>query len=214
MAITVVKTWANGEILTHTDLNAEFDNIYDNALNAASQSDVNTMTSTTTGLTPNHNKIVLGTAQTTTSGTAITFSSIPAGVRRINVMFSGVSTSGTSNVMIQIGDSGGVEATGYLGAADTITTATPATANFTTGYGVTATTVAGMIIHGIATLTLMSSSAFTWACSSQVGHSNAATFSMGAGVKSLTAELDRVVITTVGGADTFDAGSINISYER
>jgi hypothetical protein len=116
--------------------------------------------------------------------------------------------------MIQIGDAGGVEATTYLGSADTITTATPATANFTTGFGVTATTVAGMIIHGHATLVLMNASTNTWSCVSLVGHSNAATFSMGAGVKATSAELDRVVITTVGGADTFDAGAINISYER
>src|SRR6187549_526168 len=207
MSITVVKTWVDEEILTHIDLNAEFTNIYTNAINAATAGEVATMTSTTTGLTPNSQKIVLSTAQASTSGTAITFSSIPDGVRRINVHFSGVSTSGTSNVMIQLGDAGGVEATGYLGAADTITTATPATANFTTGFGVTATTVAGMILHGHATLVLMNSSANTWCCVSLMGHSNAATFSMGAGVKSTSAELDRVVITTVGGADTFDAGS-------
>ena len=33
------------------------------------------------------------------------------------------------------------------------------------------------------------------------------------GVKSTSAVLDRVRITTVGGTDTFDAGEINISYE-
>jgi hypothetical protein len=37
---------------------------------------------------------------------------------------------------------------------------------------------------------------------------------MGAGVKATTAEVDRVTITTVGGAETFDAGTINITYER
>lgn len=214
MAISVVKTWVSGEILTHTDLNAEFDNIYDNALNAATQNEVNSMTSTTTALTPNHNKIVLGTSQASTSGTAITFSSIPTGVRRIHVMFSGVSTSGTSDLIIQVGDSGGVENSGYLGSVCTTTTATPAIDNPTAGFGITATTIAGMILHGTATLTLMNSSAFTWACTSIMGHSNAATHSTGAGVKSLTAELDRVVITTVGGSETFDAGAINILYER
>jgi len=60
----------------------------------------------------------------------------------------------------------------------------------------------------------MDAAAFTWACTSLVGHSNAATFSMGAGVKSTTAEVDRITITTVGGAETFDAGTINITYER
>ena len=31
MAIARVKTWSNNEILTHTDLNGEFDNILNNA---------------------------------------------------------------------------------------------------------------------------------------------------------------------------------------
>jgi len=34
-----------------------------------------------------------------------------------------------------------------------------------------------------------------------------------AGRKTLSAELDRVRITTIGGTDTFDSGTINISYE-
>lgn len=129
-------------------------------------------------------------------------------------MFSGVSTSGTSDLIVQAGDAGGVENSGYLGSVCTITTATPAIDNPTSGFGLTSTTIVGMILHGAATLTLMNSSTNTWAYTSLVGHSNAATHSTGAGVKSTSAELDRVVITTVGGADTFDAGSINISYER
>lgn len=213
MSVVRIKTWTS-EVLTASDLNTEFDNLATNIPAIASQSTVNTMTSTTEVMSPSHNKIVLSTAQASTSGTAITFSSIPAGVRRITIMLSGVSTSGTSNIMVQIGDAGGVEATGYLGAATTIASATPASANFTTGFGVQATTAAGTISHGSIVLDLMNASAFTWAARAIVGHSNATNISMGAGVKSLSAELDRVVITTVGGADTFDAGSINISYER
>lgn len=142
MSITATKTWVDEEVLTHTDLNARFANIETVALDAASQNEVNLMAETTAGLTPNHNLIVLSTQQTTTSGTAITFSSIPAGVRKIHVMFSGVSTSGTSDLLIQIGDSGGVENTGYLGSVCTTTTATPAIDNPTAGFGITATTIA------------------------------------------------------------------------
>lgn len=213
MSIARIKTWG-AEVLQPADLNAEFDNVTDNLLPAAIQAEVNTMTSTVTCLTPSHNKIVLGTQVASTSGASVTFSSIPSGVRRITIMLSGVSTSGTSNVMVQVGDSGGLETSGYLGAATTIASATPATANFTTGFGVQATTAAGTISHGSIVLDLMNASAFTWACHSIVGHSNATNISMGAGVKSLTAELTQLAITTVGGSDTFDAGEINISYER
>jgi hypothetical protein len=214
MTIAATKTWIDAEILTHTDLNARFANIESLAIQAASQSEVNEMTLTSVGLTPFSNKIVLGTQVASTSGTAITFSGIPVGVRKIHIMFSSVSTSGTSDLMVQIGDTGGVETSSYLGAATTITSATPETVNFTTGFGVTATTLAAGSLHGVVTLTLMNSATFTWAATSIMGHSNATTISMGAGAKSLSAELDRVVITTVGGADTFDAGAINISYER
>ena len=62
-------------------------------------------------------KIVSGTSVASTSGTSIDFTSIPSWVKRITVMFDGVSTNGTSNLQVQIGDSGGIENTGYTAAA-------------------------------------------------------------------------------------------------
>ena len=214
MSVTATKSWVSNEVLTSTDLNARFANIEGQVLPAAAQSDVNTMTSTSMALTPNHNTIVLGTQVASTSGTTIDFTGIPSGVRRITIMFSGVSTSGTNPITVLLGDAGGMETTGYLGSATTITGATPATANFTLSFGVTNTTLAAMLVHGAATLTLMNASTNTWAFTSVVGHSNAGTISIGAGVKSTSAELNQVRISTVGGTDTFDAGAINISYER
>lgn len=214
MAITATKTWVDEEILTHTDLNARFVNIEDNVLDAASQSEVNAMTATNAGLTPNSNLIVLGTPQTTTSGTTVDFTGIPSGVRRITIMFVGVSTSGTSNIMIQLGDSGGIETSGYLGATTTVASATPSSATITAGLPVTNAIATASTLHGSVTVSLMNSSAFTWVSSGVTALSNAATTHIAAGSKSLSAELTQVRITTVGGSDTFDAGSINISYER
>ncbi|MCE6993049.1 hypothetical protein, partial [Dyadobacter sp. CY323] len=56
-----------------------------------------------------------GTAVAATSGTSIPFNSIPAGIKRITINLADLSTSGSSLVMIQIGDSGGIETTGYKG---------------------------------------------------------------------------------------------------
>jgi len=53
--------------------------------------------------------IVSGTAVASTSGTSIDFTSIPSWVKRVTVMFAGVSTNGTGSYLIQIGDSGGIE---------------------------------------------------------------------------------------------------------
>ena len=80
---------------------------------AIAGSNTQTLVAVTGTLAP----IVSGTAVASTSGTSIDFTSIPSWVKRITVMFSGVSVSGTSNMQIQLGDSGGVENTGYLGVA-------------------------------------------------------------------------------------------------
>jgi len=214
MSISRIKTWVDDEILTATDLNAEIQQISDNALATATQAEVNAMTSTTVGLTPNLNKLILATQQASTSGATIDFSSIPAGTRRITIHWVGVSTSGTSNIVVQIGDSGGVETSGYLGSCTSIAGATPATANFTASWGITNGHAAADILHGQTILTLENASAFTWTCSSITSLSNATTVNIGSGSKSLSAELTSVRLTTAGGAETFDAGVVNITYER
>jgi hypothetical protein len=45
----------------------------------------------------------------TTSGSLIDFTAIPSWVKRITVAMNQVSTNGTSAVIIQLGDSGGIE---------------------------------------------------------------------------------------------------------
>ena len=59
-----------------------------------------------------------GTALTAVTNftTSADFTSIPSWVRRITLIFSDISLSGSDNLLIQIGDSGGLETTGYLGA--------------------------------------------------------------------------------------------------
>jgi hypothetical protein len=153
-----------------------------------------------------------GTA-TAVSGTSVDFTSIPSWVKRITLSFSGVSTSGTSNPLIQIGDSGGVEATGYLGAGTAGgNAASPTVTNYTTGFGLPGSS-ASNVLHGAVVLTLIDASAFTWAASGTLSLSNAATYFMTSGSKSLSAALDRIRLTTVGGTDTFDAGTVNVLYE-
>lgn len=173
---------------------------------AATQAEANTMTSTNTLLTPNINKIVLGTTQASTSSSSINFTSIPAGVRRITVCFVGVSTNGTADLFVQIGDAGGLETTGYLGSYGVA----GGSANATTGFGIYIANAA-YVIHGTLTLTLVDSTTFTWVAAGSQGSSDSASVAHTTGSKSLSAELDRLSIVTT---DTFDLGSINISYER
>ena len=158
--------------------------------------------------------ITSGTAVASTSGTSIDFTGIPSWVKRITVMFSGVSTNGTSIPLLQIGDSGGVEISGYLGAGSSVFAASACTAVLqTTGFGIGGGTAATVIFHGSIQITLLDATANTWCANGVLARSDtAATFNC-SGAKSLSATLDRVRITTVGGTDTFDAGSVNIMYE-
>ena len=74
------------------------------------------------------------TAQASTSGTSIDFTGIPSGVKRITVMFQGVSTNGSSNVQVQLG-AGSITSSGYLHAFAN-TSASVSSSNFTTGFGI------------------------------------------------------------------------------
>lgn len=154
--------------------------------------------------------IVNGTAQASTSGTSITFTGIPSWVKRITVMFNGVSTTGVSPYIIQIG-SGSVTTTGYTSFGINGNTASLAGASFTTGMAVINVAIAASAYSGIATISNISGN--TWAYSAQLGTTSSAWGSGAGSSPALSGALDRVVITTVGGTDTFDAGTINIQYE-
>ena len=153
----------------------------------------------------------LGTPVASTAGTSIDFTSIPSGTKRITINFAGVSLSGTAQPLIQIGDSGGVETSGYLGASTSLAAAA-VSQSYTAGFGIFAA-AATNIFHGTLTLTLLDSSANTWCAAGVFSTSNVAATYTSAGSKSLSATLDRVRITSSNGTDTFDAGYINITYE-
>lgn len=156
----------------------------------------------------------LAAKQASTSGTAINFTSIPSGTRRITIEFVGVSTNGTSNWAIQIGSaSGSYETSGYLGASSALVdTASVAVSNHTNSFGLRVAS-ASAVVHGSVVLNLVDPTTFTWVASGTLSFSDSAVMIITAGSKSLAAELDRLRITTSGGTDTFDAGSFNISYE-
>jgi hypothetical protein len=155
--------------------------------------------------------IVSGTAVASTSGTSIDFTGIPSWVKRVTVMFNGVSTSGTSSLRIQIG-SGSIDSTGYSSSYGNIGAASVSGGiNSTSGWEFL-TIGASSTNSGIATICLLGSNIWTFSLlMSAVTSTNTL---LAAGVKTaLSGTLDRVRITTVNGTDTFDAGSINIMYE-
>ena len=153
-------------------------------------------------------KIVQGTAQASTSGTSIDFTGIPSWVKRVTVMFNGVSLSGTSNLLVQIG-AGSVTSSGYASTYSAGSGSTISSANSTAGF-IMLSGLAAAIASGVMTIQNINSN--TWVSGHTI-KSNTTNTSFGGGDVALGGTLDRVRITTVNGTDTFDAGSINILYE-
>jgi hypothetical protein len=155
-------------------------------------------------------KIVAGTAVATTSGTSIDFTGIPSWVKRVTVMMNGVSTNGTSGMLLQIG-AGSVTTTGYSSIVGTVlTSGACGTGTSTSAFYLSTQISAATTLIGSVIISLLGSN--TWVCQG-TAYSRTDTASYSSGSIALGGTLDRVRITTVGGTDTFDAGSINILYE-
>ena len=192
------------------------------AANIVQLSDSTSSTSTTLAATANAVKtaydratnglVTAGTVQNSTSGTSIDFTGLPAGVKRVTVIFNGVSTTGTSDILVQLGVNTTPTTSGYAGGQSI----------FSWASGVVSTTsTAGIpIYNNLATyafygqMVLLNITGNTWVASGTVTTStglNACVMSGGA--IALGGSLGMVRITTASGTPTFDAGSINIFYE-
>lgn len=161
------------------------------------------------------NRMQLFAAKATTSGTSVDFSpadgtGIPSWAKRITVSLSGVSGSGTSPRLIQIGTASGLETASYSGGVFSSGTGS-GNSNFTTGFTLEATTAAASIIHGSVVLTKVSDN--LWVESGTISKSDTSLVSGSGGSKLLAGVLDRMRLATVNGTDTFDAGSVSILVE-
>jgi hypothetical protein len=155
------------------------------------------------------------TPQASTSGTSIDFTGIPSSATALRVTFDDVSTNGTSPYLIQLGDSGGIETSGYSGYAVTTANAAASAGNGVgNGHVIGNTITASNIQCGLAEFQLSNLSNNQWTSTSVLTEDASTGFSaQGASTKSLTATLDRVRITTSNGSDAFDAGELNVCYQ-
>ena len=178
----------------------------------ATDAEASTGTDTTRYITPkqladNSGQTEQSAVQSTTSGAFVDFTGIPSGVKRVTVHLKGVSTNSTGVILIQIGDSGGIETTGYDATASTLSAASTAATAYTTGFGIFSASSAAVEAEGIVTLTLSDG---TWFAESAVKVNGSPTHGVGSGNKTLSSELTQVRISGNGG--TFDNGSAQISW--
>ena len=159
----------------------------------------------------------LSATAVTASGTSVDFTGIPSWVKRITASIAGISTSGSSPVILRLG-AGGVATTGYSGAS------LIARGDGTSGgsANTSATATGGLVIHGVPTAASSISGNATFVLNGSnrwtgnfVGGDNSGSFPVlvsGTNI-TLAGTLDQVRLTTISGTDTFDAGAINLIYE-
>ena len=165
------------------------------------------LTGNVTGSLTAGGSLTLATAQTA-SGTSVDFTGIPSWAKRITVMLNGVSLTGGNDILVQLGDSGGIENTGYNSWSTQISTTPVTSAVVSTAGFIIYTSANTQGVSGAMSINLLSGNtwcAFGSCSSSDRGYSFA-------GGKTLSSTLDTIRITR-SGTDTFDAGTINISFE-
>jgi len=157
----------------------------------------------------NDSKITLRTVQTTTSGTVKDFTAIPAGVKRIDVIFDNVSLDGTNDLKVLLGDSGGFETTGYISTSMFFESAVAGAPSAATNSFIIRRQGAGNDLSGIMTLERVDD-AHAWVASYTLIASNTAIVA-GGGSKTLSSELTQIRVDANG--DNFDVGKLNIQYQ-
>jgi len=150
----------------------------------------------------------LAAQSATGAETLFDFTGIPENVKRITVSFAALSTNGTSNIIIQIGDSGGIENTGYAGglALDGVSS------SITAAFGAVRAPSASSNYNGSIILTRYNATSFYWIATGAMA-GNTGEITTAAGSKLLSAALDRLRVTTAAGVNTFDAGGVSVMYE-
>ncbi len=157
-------------------------------------------------------RFTLTASVASTSGTVIDFTNIPNWVKRITLNFQSVSTNGTSPIGIRLGTASAFATSGYEAVTTFVSAAanTSGGASWTSAFGVSISPTGANAFSGTATFELLASNIWTFKISANTGTGSSL---QGGGFISLVDTLTRLRLTTTGGTDVFDAGSISVSYE-
>jgi len=153
--------------------------------------------------------LTYATAQTTTSGSAARTFTAPFTPKRATIILDGVQLSSSAVLRVRLGDSGGVETTGYIANSTTVATSGVITnTTNTTAFVVDATTT-GFQTSGNLILTNVTGN--KWILSGAVGHSGTTTPIVAAGSKTLSDPLTTIELTPSTG--NWAGGQINVLWE-
>ena len=152
--------------------------------------------------------ITYSTAQATTSGTAVDFTDVPSGVKKITLMFDQVSTSGADRIVVLLSTGGVLKQTGYDSASMRIQDGT-APGAFTSTTNFTAIASDNTIRVWKAMYVLTNISGNKWLFSGTGSDDTRAVVSNG--VVDLGGAIDNIRIAT--DTNVFDGGQVNVMYE-
>ena len=119
-----------------------------------------------------------------------------------------MSCTTVNDVLVQLGDAGGVETTGYLSTTAMTGSGGNNSTNSTTGFNIRVSAIANAIIG---TMVLIRTSGNTW-IGSHSARAVAAFGITGGGNKTTSAEVTTLRVAC-SGASTFDAGAVNVVME-
>lgn len=153
----------------------------------------------------------LATPINSTSGTSISFTGIPAGVKHFIVNFSNVSGNGSGVLRIQLGTSGGLYGSVAASVGGDITSGGNSLAQATGFFNLSQSTIAATFVDGSIIFTMLNSSTNLWCSNGNLSKTETVGLYLSAGSQALPGVLTQLQITFSDGSN-FDSGSINIAY--
>jgi len=149
-------------------------------------------------------------SQATTSGSTVTLSGIPSGTKLIILSLAGVSVSASgAEISFRLGDSGGIETTGYISNSHSSYNAITPTDFHETDRNILFKTNLSYNWYGTITMTLTDGTS-EWVSSGVLSNSNAVPFLITCqGYKATSSELTQIQFLTTTGS--FDNGSIVVT---
>ena len=213
-AVTLAKMAAgtDGQIIT-----------YDASGNPAAVgpgTDGQVLTSTGAGSPPAFEAVsagfTAGAVTATTSGSNIDFTSIPSSATIIHLILDNVGTNGDDQLMFQIGDSGGIETSSYIGAWGRFSGTSLTGGTTTDGIDIRKGSPNTYVVSGVISLYLCDPANNAWIMSSQTVVNNTSDGNVqfdqrAVGYKALSGTLTQVRLDT-DGSNTFNAGEARIRY--
>ena len=143
----------------------------------------------------------------TLSGTSFVFSSIPSNVIYIRITYDDVSFNGNTDLNVRIGDSGGLETSGYVGRSY----ATSSVMNMVTdAFGFAFTAAAAYQYSG--SIELWKHSGNTWFSEARSGMQTVPDYMGYIGKKTLSDTLTQVQLKGANGTSSFDSGTATLHY--